>query len=384
MTNNSMKPDFKPLKGKSLALFFTCGVSLEQWRKMGLIDREVAIYNELSRHFNHIYFFTYGRAGDLALKEYLAGNITVVPMKCVPSRLLYSFLLPLIHGNILRNVDVIKTNQMLGSWSAVLARIIHRKKLVVRTGYTWSVSLAGGPLKPAMKLLSKTVEKLAYAFGDAAITSSQMNYAYVQSSYHPRNHVLISNYVETDIFKPLNSPRARGSICFVGRLSPEKNLMSLLEALGGQPYTLDIIGAGPQLDQLKQKAARVGAKANFLGSYPNHQLPEILNRHELFILPSLWENMPKTLLEAMACGLPVIGASVSGIKEVIKDGDNGVLCGTDPQSIRQAVVSLMENEALKTQLGKNARKTIEESFSLTALKDKELDLYARLLSPPGA
>ena len=90
--------------------------------------------------------------------------------------------------------------------------------------------------------------------------------------------------------------------------------------------------------------------------------------------------MPKTLLEAMACGLPVIGTNVEGIKEVIRHGENGFLCNTDPASIREAVIRLMEEEELREKLGRNARKTIEEKFSLDKLIDRELELYSQLVA----
>jgi glycosyltransferase involved in cell wall biosynthesis len=89
--------------------------------------------------------------------------------------------------------------------------------------------------------------------------------------------------------------------------------------------------------------------------------------------------MPKTLLEAMACGLAVIGTNIDGTREVIKHGENGILCETDPKSIREAIVRVMEDEGLKQTLGINARKTIEQRFSLEKLTDKELGLYVKLL-----
>jgi glycosyltransferase involved in cell wall biosynthesis len=89
--------------------------------------------------------------------------------------------------------------------------------------------------------------------------------------------------------------------------------------------------------------------------------------------------MPKTLLEAMACGLAVIGTNIDGTREVIKHGENGILCETDPKSIREAIVRVIEDEGLKQTLGINARKTIEQRFSLEKLTDKELGLYVKLL-----
>ena len=368
------------LKDKSLALFFTAGVSLKTWYNIGSIDREVAIYNELSKYFKHIYFFTYGGREDLKFKDYLADNITIIPKKGIANGLLYSAMIPLIHRKILKNVEVLKTNQMWGSWSAVLTKLVYREKLVVRTGYMLSINFMKRNPKSWKKWIMKSIERVAYKFADGIITTSQSNFKYVKKNYNPHGvHVVIPNYVETAVFKPMNMARKKDSICFVGRLSQEKNLFALLEALKGLPYTTDIIGSGEQSEQLEKFTNKNGINANFLGNIPNHKLPEILNRYELFILPSLWENMPKTLLEAMACGMPVIGTNVKGINEVIEHDRNGILCGTDSNSIREAIITLMKDEELKQELGANARRTIVENYSLSNLARKELKLMEELL-----
>ncbi len=369
------------LKDKTLALFFTTGVSLKLWHQIGMIDREVALYNKLSKYLKHIYFLTYGGEEDLRFKDYLAENITIVPKKYIPNNLLYSFMLPFIHQKILKKVDILKTNQMFGSWSAALTKLIYRNKLLVRTGYMWSINFSQANPRSWRNLVIKRVEKFTYRIANAAITSSPRIFDYVKQNYHPHNHILIPNYVETEVFKPLNGiNKKKGSICFIGRLSQQKNLLALLEALKGLPYTINLIGSGRQEEHLTEFANKNHINANFLGNIPNRELPRILNEHELFILPSLWEGMPKTLLEAMACGLPVVGTKIDGTKEVIKHRENGILCDTDSNSIRQAITSVMEDEGLKQTLGKKARETIEERFSLEKLIGKELELYAQLLA----
>ena len=144
---------------KTLALFFTTGVSLKLWHDTGMIDREVAIYNRLSRYFNQIYFFTYGNE-DLEFKEYLADNIIIIPKRGITNNLLYSFMLPFVHYKILKKVDILKTNQMFGSWSAVLAKLIYQKKLVVRTGFTLSTYYSNLEPKTWLKFFSKSAEIL--------------------------------------------------------------------------------------------------------------------------------------------------------------------------------------------------------------------------------
>jgi len=373
-------PNTEKLKDKTLALFFTAGISLKTWYEIGSIDREVAIYNELSRYFKRIYFFTYGDKEDLKFKNYLADNITIIPKKCISNNLLYSFTIPFIHCKIFRNVDILKTNQMWGSWSAVLTKLLYRKRLVVRTGFMFSINYAKENPKTRINWLMKVIELIAYRLANGVITSSQSNFEYIENNYGPLgDHVLIPNYVETNVFKPLDGIRKKDSICFIGRLNKEKNLFALLVALKTLPYSLTIIGSGREEEQLKDFANENGVDADFFGNIANHELPKILNMHELFILPSLYENMPKTLLEAMACGMPVIGTNVKGINEVIEHGKNGILCSTNANSIREAIETFMEDEELKQNLGDNARRTIVEDYSLNNLGLKELKLMEELV-----
>jgi len=370
----------RTMQRKRIALFFTKGVSLKIWHDTGMIDREVAIYNRLSKYFKHIYFFTYGGKEELKFRDYLADNITIIPKKYISNNFLYSFITPFIHRKIFKDVDILKTNQMWGSWSAVLTKLIYRKKLVVRTGYMLSIHFMKRNPKSWKQWIMKIIERVAYKVADGVITTSQSNFEYVKKNYSPPGiHVLIPNYVESDVFKPMNMAKKKGSICFVGRLTKEKNLFSLLEALKDLPYALSIIGSGGQEEQLKDFANKDGIDVNFLGNIPNHELPKILNQHELFILQSLWENMPKALLEAMACGMPVIGTNVKGINELIEHDKTGILCNTDSNSIREAIITLMEDGELKEKLGKNARRTIVENYSLDSLAEKELKLMRKLV-----
>ena len=136
------------------------------------------------------------------------------------------------------------------------------------------------------------------------------------------------------LFRSLNEEKKKKSICFVGRLSEQKNLFSLVEATVGTQCTLTIIGSGNQKEDLEKYAKEKGIKAEFIGNIPNNELPKILNQYEIFLLPSLYEGMPKALLEAMACGLPCIGTYVEGIREIIKHKENGYLCTTDRKSTR--------------------------------------------------
>jgi len=372
------------LKEKTLALFFTRGISLKEWDKRGLLSREVALYNRLAKSFKKIYFFTYGGKEDLNYQEHLAENIVVVPntTSLFRNKNLYSFMLPFVHKNILKQVDILKTNQMDGSWAAVITKKLFKKPLVVRTGYTWSIAYKKEKVKYLKKWIVKLIEKTAYSNADAVIVTSQESLAHADKNYCLKQKTLTSmipNFVDINLFRPMALQKKSNSLCFVGRLAKEKNLEALLEALKDSSYLLDIIGSGEKERNLKLYAKENDLNVNFLGVIPNRQLPEVLNQYEVFILTSFYEGMPKVLLEAMACGLPVIGTNVEGIKEVIVDGENGLLCDITSNSIRKAIDRLFEDDDLREKLSERARETIINKFALERIIETELNLYSKLL-----
>ncbi|HHE40732.1 MAG TPA: hypothetical protein ENL10_04445, partial [Candidatus Cloacimonetes bacterium] len=85
------------LKAKTLVLVLTAGMSLDAWHKGGMLTREIAIYNELARNLDKIYFLSYGDETELRYKELLADNIEILFDKHGIGTLLYSFLAPFIH-----------------------------------------------------------------------------------------------------------------------------------------------------------------------------------------------------------------------------------------------------------------------------------------------
>lgn len=368
-----------------LALFFTFGISAKLWKEKGLLERERLIYENLLERgiIDKVYWFTYG-SRDKDIEKELKEGIQIVPLPQIlnsgAGSILYSLILPLIHYKTLRNIDIFKTNQMSGSWTAIIAKLLFKKPLIVRTGYTWSLFAEKGDTCKAKFFVIKMLEKLACSFSDTLVVSSPNDLDYLKQNYSLDNKgEIIPNYIDTDLFKPLNEKKAEKAICFVGRLTSQKNLLSLLKALIGVPYSLSIIGSGEEMASLSTYARENHISVNFLGDIENSKLPVILNRHELFILPSLYEGTPKALLEAMSCGIPCIGTNVEGIAGIIRHKENGYICSTDPASIRRAINEVSEKKALLASMGRNARQTIIENFSLEKTIEKETSLYRALL-----
>ena len=89
------------------------------------------------------------------------------------------------------------------------------------------------------------------------------------------------------------------------------------------------MGDGPQKEQLIEQASSANVKVRFLGRVPNTELPVLMSQYCIYVLCSNFEGSPKTLLEAMSCGLSVGGTNNPGIKNVIKHNRNGILCESD-------------------------------------------------------
>lgn len=368
------------LKNKKLALFFACGVSLEMWENTGNLSREIRPYIELAKCLDEIYFFTYGDTKDFQYYDLFPPNIRVFPRKShLPSKI-YSWLLPFLYRKELKSVDILKTNQMSGAWAAVLAKVLYKKKLVIRCGYEWLLFSESGRRAFWKRVIVYFVEKIAYRAADKIILTSEGDKEFVEDKFKiPSSSIeVIRNYVDTELFRPLNVRKVQNRVFFVGRLAEQKNLFNLIEAISGTALELVIIGSGPLKKKVENFARQKEVKLRLKENIPNRKLPEELNRSRIFILPSLYEGCPKTLLEAMSCSLPCIGTDVEGIKEIIKHKENGYLCETDASSIRKAILEILNNKILQQKLSQAARKTILENFSLEKIIENEMKTYQSL------
>jgi glycosyltransferase involved in cell wall biosynthesis len=372
------------LKQYNLGLIFTQNVSLAKWSEVGMLEREVKPYNLLAKHFNRIYFFTYGNKTDLSFQDYLADNITIVPNKYEIRNKYYKYLLPFLNWKKIRECRVIKTNQIKGSEAAITSKryVNRRARLLARSGYTWSlfaqrqgVSEAG--LKPV-----KELESRLYRLADAAAVTSRADKKYIQTEYNiePDNISVIPNYIDTESFQPNSDiQKYDNRIIFVGRLNTQKNLRVLIQALAGSGIQLDIIGSGEEKEGLESLAMQNSVTLSFLGNIPNNELPEKLAQYPLFVLPSLYEGMPKTLLEAMSCGLACVGTDVPGINEVITHEENGLLAQGDAKDLQKQILRLANDQDLRDRLGQAARQFILDNYSLDTQIEKEIQIYEKLL-----
>ena len=364
--------------GSGLVLFFTRGMSLTTWDERGILERETAVYRRLAPRVEGVTFLTYG-AGDRHFPDRLDG-IDVVPKPAVLPDRAYGALLPALRASVLRRAGVLKTNQVYGGIAALRAAQLHRKPLVARCGFLWSEfasrQLPAGSLR--LRAVLALQGRLFRGADVVQVTTDRMADEVLRlHRVSAERIVVVPNYVDTGAFSPSGEAPEERSLVFVGRLSPEKNLTALLEALSElEGVSLTIVGDGPQRGELEAAAQRLGVDARFAGTVPNHELPAVLRRASAFALPSLFEGHPKAALEAMACGLPVVGTDVRGIREVVRHGETGVLAETGAESLRAAVAELLDDDARRERMGHAARAVAQE-VSLDRIVERELEVLER-------
>lgn len=362
------------LNSTHLILFFTNGVSLHHWMVWGMFDREVAIYQRLQKRGIKVSFVTYGRRQDLNYTERIPGIEILCNRWNLPQKW-YEHLLPFIYARQFRSCDVIKTNQTKGADLALRAANIWNKPLISRCGYLWS-EFAINEHGADADVTQKAIETEAEVFSKASIivvTTSKMAQS-IESNYDNISPItVIPNYIDSAVFNPKKYDLDY-DVIFIGRINEQKNITALLNAVRNIDVKLAMIAGGPD-DAEKEFAKSIETmkdKVNWLGSnIPNTEISNYLNRSKIFILPSHYEGHPKTLIEAMACGMAVIGTDVPGIREIIKHGENGWLCKTDSESIETAINRLLADDELRDQLGKKALEYALEHYAIDNIAERE-------------
>lgn len=208
---------------------------------------------------------------------------------------------------------------------------------------------------------------------------------------HADKVVVIRNGVDTTLFAPRDGTRMRRELGLpdgalvvggVGRLAPVKGFEYLVAATAiaierGVDIETLLVGDGPQRGQLEAYAAELGIAehVHFLGM--RRDLPELYAAMDIFALPSVQEGSPNALMEAMACGKPVIASPVGGVPEIVDDRVSGLLVTpAEPERWADAIERLDGTPRMRMELGRNARARALESLDIELTVAAHADLYA--------
>jgi len=175
----------------------------------------------------------------------------------------------------------------------------------------------------------------------------------------------------------------------LARFHEQKGHRYLLDAqrimLDRAPHTkLLLVGEGVLFESVRERASHLGIADSVILPGVRHEVPEILALLDLFVLPSLWEGLPISILEAMAAGKPVVATRVGGVPEVVVDGETGLLVPPrDPEALAGAIARLLRDPQLRHRMGQAGQERVREHFSVEQMVRRTETLYEELLEEKG-
>lgn len=232
----------------------------------------------------------------------------------------------------------------------------------------WLTRVAMSPATVVVAVWSAGEQALASALGEGRVR-------------------LVVNGVDTDRFTPVDQqPAGQPRVLYVGLLTPRKGVLDLIEASRalrdrGVDHELCLLGGIP--DEGPEAAEPVLAAADghavLLGTRAPEEMPAVYASADVFCLPSWWEAMPLSILEAMASGLPVIASDVGDVARIVVHGEDGLVVPKQaPDQLADALRTLIEDPEEAGRMGCSARRRVEKSYSSSATARAISDLYVEV------
>lgn len=270
---------------------------------------------------------------------------------------------------------------------ALVALLVRR---LTRLPYSFTAHARDLVQIPAASLEARAAE------ATALVTCCEANADYIAAAVpaKPAPVWVIRHGVELDQFSPQPRPPvvANARLVTVGRLVEKKGFPDLLQALGrlhasGHRITCHVYGDGPLLEPLMELRDSLGLAdvVHFAGEHSRETIIQALRSSDLFVLtPTVTEDgdrdgIPNVLVEAMACGLPVVSTSAGGIPELVSHGVNGLLTAPgDVEGIQTQIATLLDTPELRQRMGVAARRTVETGYDVNVAAEQ---LHKIFLSP---
>nr|WP_242836758.1 glycosyltransferase family 4 protein [Desulfotomaculum nigrificans] len=287
---------------------------------------------------------------------------------------------------------ILHAHSSKGALVGRLAAIIARTPVVIFTAHN-SIFYEEWPRWK--KKLFATVERFLARFTDRIITVSEaLKQELIEQENIPAKQLTtIYNGIDTDKFsaqvdtlairKSLNIPELGPVIGTIARLAPQKGVSYFLKSaslLKEYQANFLVVGDGPLRQDLEQEAAELGLQNRVTFAGRRENIAEILAAIDIFVLPSVTEGLPLTILEAMAAGKPVVATRVGGIPEAIQEGKTGIVVPPkDPEALAVALAGLLGERERAVRMGINGQKFVQEKFGVAGMVNRTMELYQQLL-----
>lgn len=200
----------------------------------------------------------------------------------------------------------------------------------------------------------------------------------------PEKLIVIHNGIDMNLFKDIEKKRIYDDklvVTFIGRLAPQKNLFLLIDAAEDiNNAEFWIVGDGELREKIRKYIHKKNLESKVILYGERYDIPNILSQSDIFVLPSSWEGLPLTIIEAMMAGLPVVASNVGGVSELIDDGVTGFLIPPgDSVKFAEAIKKLIADENLRKKMGEVGREKAMREFNLEKMLSKTMEVYCEVL-----
>ncbi len=349
----------------NLGIFFAVGDSFSNMEKRGQDVRFKKFYiNQFSRDFKKVYIFSYANEKVLDLPK----NVITVPNKYRLHRFIYSLFLPFLNISIIKKCDIFRAYHLFGTIPAILGRIFFGKEFVFNYAYNYR-KFAILEKKYFQSILFLLLHPLAVMFASKIFVAISL----LLDKIPKDKQIYLPNGVDVNFFRPIKKKNNRIPVVLsVGRLERQKNFQNLIKSMENLDTRLKIVGSGSLKEKLLNLAQYKGVNLEIIEKVENTKMPKIYHGGDIFVLSSLIEGSPKVLLEAMACGLPVVATDVEGTGDIIIDGHNALASEPTANDLHAKIEFLLKNPNTALKISRQARTTVKENFNLNNLLKKEI------------
>jgi glycosyltransferase involved in cell wall biosynthesis len=198
-----------------------------------------------------------------------------------------------------------------------------------------------------------------------------------------------TNYVNCEVFSAKTDYALSNPVrlIFIGRLEKQKNPFLLLESLKRLQHSraveLTMVGEGSLKNRILQFAEENQLNVKLLGLVSYERIPGLLKTSDIFVLPSRYEGTPKAVLEAMSCGLPVVGTDVIGLASFLGEG-RGLICSPHAADLCEKLSLLIDDCEMRQRIGEKARAYVLRYHTAELVMKQELEALKQLPGPAGA
>lgn len=336
-----------------------------------------------SREFDEVLILSFF---DEKLSDYsdvkVSAKVRLLPNKGKLHRYLYAALAPWIHRKELAGTSIIRVSQTTGSLPALFMKLALKVPVVMTYGYDYV--LFARIRGRAATWLAKLHERIGRWAADRWITTTAELVWLIQARHGVEREriFLIPNGVSFTMFHGAELPDPEEdlrSLIFVGRLEAQKNIPLLLECVSAAAerfqthLKLTIVGDGSERKASEKLPTSKLLKVEFLGAVEQSRLAGLFQESQLFVIASRYEGHPKAVLEAMACGLPVLGFDAPGVTPLLKKAGQFVFDNVDNfvDNFKR-----LTDSATRLEASRRAHETARNDFDL----EKNLVLETELLT----